>query len=101
MGRPGSLTFSFFRGVRHEEKYQKLVRSGKKDKNAVRPVSSQLRLSDQESKQGTLIKMARRPKLENPSAPGPSAGRTPSLIEGDLIQRMQVRVILVSSLSPK
>jgi hypothetical protein len=83
MGRPGSLTFSFFRDVSREKKYQKLARSGKEVRAAIRPMSSQLALSSQESKQGTLINRAIRARLEKPSPPGPSAGRTPSFIEGD------------------
>jgi hypothetical protein len=75
-----------------EERYQKLARSGKKVTVALRMANGKVRLSIQENKAGTLIKSVRRARLENSSAPGPSAGRTPSLIEGDCHSRIGVRL---------
>jgi hypothetical protein len=83
MGRLGSLAFSFLRGVKREDKYQKVARIGKNVIMVVRLVLDHVSLSTKESEQGTLIRSATRARLENRSAPGPSAGSTPSLIDGD------------------
>lgn len=83
IGRPGSFTFSFLRGVYLDERYQKLARRGNEVMTVVMPLAAHLAWVIQERKLGTLTRRMRSATLENPSAPGPSAGSIPSLIEGD------------------
>lgn len=66
-----------------DERYQKLARSGKEVSTAMRPVAIHPAWVIHERKLGTLMRKARSATFENPSAPGPSAGRMPSLIDGD------------------
>jgi len=82
MGRFGRVTLRFRRGVRMEEKYQKLTRSGGAVRRVSRRVMSQPRCKKRE-RRGGVLRRVKRARFENPSAPGPSAGRTPSLMEGD------------------
>ena len=73
----------------------------------MRAFNSQLSRSNQENKQCTLTRRVRRARLENPSAPGPSAGRTPSLMVGDYVadslllfwlQNLQVQEVVLTEM---
>lgn len=73
----------FFRGVSVDEKYQNPARRGNDVRTATRAVVTHPFPELHLYRVGTPMRRARRARLENPSAPGPSAGRTPSFIEGD------------------
>ena len=80
-----------------DDRYQNPARSGNDVTTAMRAVATHPPFNNHERRIGTLMSRRKRAALENPSAPGPSAGRTPSLIEGDftpanvLDQSLQLR----------
>lgn len=83
---PGSLTFSFLRGERLEERYQKVARRGKNRSIKSKAVIIHPPLMVQEIRHGTVARRVTRPRLEKWSPEGPSAGSGPVLIEGDCHQ---------------